>query len=96
MTNDKLHYAESILSAAIFVGGVIHSIPQPGRHHHIIDKMVVNGMKPWQWSSNDQGFLTSTGRFVNRFEAMNIAKNSGQLLGKSPTVENELFSEDLW
>lgn len=86
--------SETILASAIFCNGVIHSIPQPGRHHHIIDKMAVNGMRPDQMVT--QGFLTSTGRYVDRFEGMKTAQKSGQLNGKSPTIHHELFSEDIW
>lgn len=41
-----------------------------------------------------QGFLTSEGRFVNRIEAMELARDAGQLIGN--TTRNYLMSEDLW
>lgn len=43
---------------------------------------------------NDQGFLTSEGRFVSRKEAEVIARNCGQLVGS--LIGGELTSEDLW
>ena len=43
----------------------------------------------------DQGFLTSTGRYVNRAEAYAIAEVSGQLR-RGPQVSRELDSEDLY
>lgn len=45
-----------------------------------------------QRSPNAQGFYTSKGRFVDREEAANIARNSGQLKDNSVI----LFSEDLY
>ena len=43
---------------------------------------------------DDQGFLTSKGRFVSRKEAEVIARNCGQITGK--LIGGELTSEDLW
>ena len=40
-----------------------------------------------------QGFYTSYGRFVNREEALQIAKDAGQI---QETDDNRLFSEDLY
>lgn len=45
-----------------------------------------------QNSPKAQGFYTSKGRFVDRKEAANIARNSGQLKDNSVI----LFSEDLY
>lgn len=45
-----------------------------------------------QSSPDAQGFYTSSGRFVNREEAANIARSSGQLKDNSRI----LFSEDLY
>lgn len=42
--------------------------------------------------SEDQGFMTSEGRFVGRVEGAEIAFASGQI--NEPT--KKLFSEDLW
>lgn len=41
-------------------------------------------------------FLTSTGRFVNRKEAMKIAIGANQILDLSETRGDQLFSEDLY
>lgn len=43
---------------------------------------------------DDQGFLTSKGRFVSRKEAEVIARNCGQVIGR--LLGGELTSEDLW
>lgn len=45
----------------------------------------------------DQGFLTNKGRFVGRIEAMDIAKDQGQILRLSGSPNPDiLFSEDLY
>ena len=89
-----MYYAETILCAAILHGGLIHSVPRPERHHHVIQRMKENGLGPH--AMLEQGFLTSTGRFVDRYEGMIIAKNSGAFLGKNTPEREDLFSEDLW
>lgn len=43
---------------------------------------------------DDQGFLTSHGRFVSRKEAEVIARACGQITGR--LIGGELTSEDLW
>lgn len=45
-------------------------------------------------SPNDQGFYTSKGRFVDRKEAMIIAKEAGQVNVDNNSIN--LFSEDLY
>ena len=41
-----------------------------------------------------QGFYTDTNKFVNRTEALKIAKKAGQIKNKT-YPKNKLFSEDL-
>jgi hypothetical protein len=43
-----------------------------------------------------QGFLTTTGRFVNREEALEIALKNNQVLDLSNIRGNNLYSEDLY
>jgi hypothetical protein len=44
-----------------------------------------------------QGFLTDTGRFVNRVEAFYIALKAGQIInGTNSATTPKLYSEDLW
>lgn len=45
-----------------------------------------------QIAGRNQGFLTSTGRYVDRAEAATIAYTAGQI----PTPKQTLFSEDLY
>lgn len=42
-----------------------------------------------------QGFVTNTGRFVGRVEALAIAKQAGQAIKKNGS-KRYLYSEDLW
>ena len=66
----------------------IYSIEIGRRHNDILarfDKANLDVMK--------QGFYTSYGRFVSREEALQIAKDAGQI---QETDSNRLFSEDLY
>ncbi|MCZ3377484.1 hypothetical protein [Rhizobium sp. AG207R] len=89
---------ERIIAAAIQFAGTI-SLPPPARHHTIIQtmdlEMGINGTKA---TPETQGFLTDTGRFVNRVEAYYIALKAGQILTETNRTEKSprLFSEDLW
>lgn len=69
---------------------VIVSAPPPARHHNLF---ALTGMvRP-----DESGFLTSTGRFVGRYEALQIALTARQPLIDHPSRHNRLlFSEDLW
>lgn len=48
--------------------------------------------------ADDQGFITSTGRYVNRKEAAIIARDAGQLDPEDKQRPNvvALLSEDIW
>ena len=61
------------------------------RHCDIFEKMHNLGIS-YDKTTAIQGFLTSVGRFVNRYEAADIAFMSGQLKGRV----NCLYSEDIW
>jgi hypothetical protein len=83
---------ETIVAAAIQYHGLTVSLPPPARHHtilHPLADIVGKVIGP-----DEQGFLTSTGRFVGRFEARDIAIQSGQ--NRKPDHQHWLFSEDLW
>lgn len=43
----------------------------------------------------EQGFITNLNRFVDRYEAFDIAKNANQIINSNP-IKRILFSEDLW
>jgi len=63
------------------------TLPAPARHHDIL----------WGFGRvlpEDQGFLTSTGRYVDRKEAAQIAWAAEQV--KTLIAPPNLYSEDLW
>lgn len=83
---------QTIVAAAIHRGGMVCSVPRPGRHHDVIRAMARAGIPiP---ITGEQGFLTSAGLFVDRRLALGIAENAGQLI-EGPG-HGELFSEDVW
>lgn len=67
------------------------SAPAPARHHHVLHQLG----RGWD---KGQGFVTSTGRYVDRTEAWTVAALAGQLLPRAPTDGRggRLFSEDVW
>lgn len=85
---------EKVVAAAVY-HGVIWSLPKPARHHTIVHTMakLEEGMAMRAHPDN-QGFVTNTGRFVNRQEAYGIAYKAGQV--RDTDTPGELYSEDLW
>jgi hypothetical protein len=75
---------------------IILSLKRPLRHHHIGWKY---GRYITQLKDNDfvetQGFLTNTGKFVNRIDGLKIANNAKQIIKKHPCYAT-LYSEDMW
>lgn len=71
------------------------------RHGHCIDIVkVLSGLRTVQIAPDGvgettQGFLTDTNRFVNREDALLIAKGANQLNGRV-RYGNELYSEDIY
>lgn len=69
---------------------MVFSKPQPARHHHLIFEVARLIGRPV--SPDEQGFLTSAGRYVDRDDAYLIAASAGQV----DFEPRHLFSEDLW
>lgn len=72
-----------------------------GHRHADIIRTVVNllGKRTVENGENSvgetiQGFVTNKNRFVDRSEAMDIARNANQII--SDTTFRELYSEDLY
>lgn len=84
--------AVTIVAAACVKNGLTFTMPPPARHHHILQNMPVG--EQWTVFPEEQGFLTSEGKFVSRFQAAAIAIRARQIL--EPQWGRELFSEDLW
>lgn len=82
----------TIIAAAIKNGDKIYTLPPPNRHHHIIEIMPF----PRDIGKDVCGFLTSTGNYVDRKEALSIAKASKQIIKSCGGDEHQLYSENLW
>lgn len=82
---------------AIRHGDQIWSLPSPYRHHHVIGMIAdLTGATRVQGDlTRDQGFLDSNGRYLDREEALPVAKAHGQLKG-GKIIGGVLTSEDLW
>lgn len=95
------HYAknqgkpERIIASSIkHPDGKIYAADAPGRHHHCIALMSLHGVTG-PGNTQNQGFITNTGRYVNRREGLAIAVAANQLIQKTNPPEI-LFSEDVW
>jgi len=83
---------ERIVGVALHREGAVLCLPAPSRHHDLIRVAVRLG-----WGLvhvQEQGFLTSLGRFVTRRAAESIARAAGQVTGA--LIGSVLTSEDLW
>lgn len=84
--------SERIISVAISAFGVVASLPAPARHGDVLRKLYEFNeiaVRP-----DRQGFLTNTGRYVNRRDAAIIALAAGQV--DKLIAAPDLYSEDLW
>ncbi len=100
---------ERILCSAILFDDGKEHVHQPknivkgfvvsGRRHHncFATAFMIPDCKDLK-GKNTQGFLTSSDRFVDRYEAFFIAEEAGQLLlsNVSGKEKQALISEDLW
>lgn len=95
---------ERIAASAVRIGDEIFSLPPPARHHHVM-QLIWDKLGKTYIEQEMQGFVTDTGRFVDREEGHRIAKAAGQLIpraggfreGEINDVDgSDLFSEDLW
>jgi hypothetical protein len=86
---------EKILGPAIrHPDGLIYGVGYGGRHHHCIRYMHSLG-KAGMANTHDQGFVTTSGRYVDRIEGLAIAQ-AGRQIVKKTNPATKLFSEDLW
>lgn len=92
-----------IIAAAIKIADVVCFIPRPARHHHVLHSLSksFNGRTDRGYTEEVQGFVTDSGQFLNRTDAMQHAIRCNQtLVGRisNPNSYNgpELYSEDLW
>ena len=88
---------ETVIAAAVQWEDLTISLPQPARHHNIMHDLYSKTGR--RVRGDEQGFLTSTGRFVGREQAFQIAHRAGQFDPEnrlSGSSSRDLFSEDLW
>lgn len=99
---------ETIVGSAILLDGVTHFVMKPGRHDKVIANMADAGCPTP--IGGEQGFITSTMRFVDREEGAKIAIAAKQLVIRNPDNKGQiighggdklhwpplLYSEDLW
>jgi hypothetical protein len=73
--------------------GVIHTLPRPARHWHVMKACEAKGCGYIR--QDMQGFVLNNGRFATRRAALSVAIRAGQLL---PTAGNphQLLSEHVW
>lgn len=83
----------NIIGVAIKCGAIIFAIPKPGRHYMLVQALD-EAQYPHVSHPDQQGFLTSTGCFATRDQALKIVSTNGQLL--KPLIGATLTSEDLW
>lgn len=83
---------EWIECAAITHFGKIYALARPARHHNIIS-LICEELKTGFVGSGGQGFLTNTGRFVDRREGEEVARRAGQV---TSIIGSVLTSEDMW
>ena len=75
-----------------------YTMPRPNRHGDIISRLNSLGLRDVALAG-EQGFMTSSGEFATRWQALRIAANAEQVkyeLLKRGGIESELFTEDLW
>lgn len=86
---------EMIVAAALKRGNLVYSAPRPARHGDVM-RLVdeTHGDMHEPFLPDEQGFLTSAGRFVNRRLATSIAVRAEQII--DPQWPPDLYSEDLW
>lgn len=87
---------ERIVAAAIVFEGINCVLPPPARHHTILH--AIAHLRPDVIIGPDeQGFVTDTGRWVDRFEAKRIAIEAQQyLVPEDIDLRDRLYSEELW
>jgi len=86
----------SITRVAIRFRGTVWSLPRPNRHHNVIRHIAEStGVSHVDARERDQGFLDQEGRYLDRKEALHVAREAGQLRADVP-VQDQLYSENLW
>ena len=86
----------TIVAAAIKVDDQVFSVPAPGRHADVRLKAMNDGSVAVLMFRAVYGFLTDTGVFLNRQQALDHTIRADQpMLCRTPHALG-LYSEDLW
>lgn len=86
-----------ITHVAIRFRGIVYSLPQPNRHHHVIRFIIdTTGISSVDVGDHDQGFLDEGGKYLTRRQALGIARLYGQVKDPARVRAGQLTSEDLW
>lgn len=83
-----------IVAAAIKIGDLICSMPAPHHHGDIISGLAAAGVPIPVCAV--QGFLTSSGRFLDRREAAIRAVQKHQIPAAKVHADKQLYTDDLW
>lgn len=86
----KRKSVERLSAVAIQRGNEVHSELKGGSH-----KMLRDMLDPWMTPSDVEGFVTSTGRFVDRQEAKGVAIEAGQISHHWKAAQRDLLSSDI-
>ena len=84
---------ETIEGVAVIANNKRYELPRPHRHQHCIQLAFKENNEETIIESS--GFITNTGRYVSREEALNIARNANQLLSRNVYLA-KLHSELVW
>lgn len=89
------HFGKKITGVAIRSEDlIVHSLPAPNRHCHVMWMMVDEKGYP-RPVTGEQGFVLEDGTFLDRVQSHRVASSTKQFLpGKGG--RRELYSEDLW
>lgn len=85
-----------ITHVAIRFDGRVWSLPRPNRHHDVIRHIrAVTGAAYVDAYGKDQGFLDEDGTYLDRKQALEVARAAGQLR-TDVEVQDQLYSENVW
>lgn len=82
---ERIKHAACMRDGIVYVGK---------RHFNCIATMIECGLEA-PIKMHEQGFITNTGRYVSREEALEIAKAAGQII-KKHNPQYQLLSEDIY
>jgi len=83
---------ERVTGPALRYRGTIYSLPSPASHRDVERAERANGVSRFQC---EEGFMTSSGRFVDRQEAGKVAFDADQISPRPRSAPWSLQSTDL-